>query len=180
MKWWTIVVLCLTGLPVLGYQRRIIREPVQPAVQTPAKPQQPQIDPATMVKMQELMLQQQAIYWSNHQAAIARIIAAERARPKEDPAKVDKRVVEFLKDRVEHGSIEARCDLGKRYLTGRGVDQDETKARQLLQEAAAQGNKESARILAELGTPPTAEAPAPKPSAAERPAEVKVEAPGGQ
>jgi TPR repeat protein len=140
-------------------------------------PQAPsQFDPAMMAKMEDAFRQQQMAYWSNRQVTIARIIAAERARPKEDPAKVDKRVAEFLQERINHGSVDARYDLAKRYLDGRGVEIDENRARTLLNEAAAQGHADAGKLLAQLDAP-RVEAPTPPTPAVAQPPAPEVAAP---
>jgi TPR repeat protein len=117
------------------------------------KPIPTQVDPALAVKQAEAIRQMEQSQWSNHIAMTKAVLAAENARPKEDPAKVDKRVVEFLQYRVDHGSADARYDLAQRYLAGKGVEKDDAKARQLLKEAADQGHADSVKLLKKLNNP---------------------------
>lgn len=62
-----------------------------------------------------------------------------------------RRVVEFQTKRAEGGSAQAQYDIGLRYLTGDGVERDETKAREWLQKSADGGNNQAKRKLETLG-----------------------------
>lgn len=61
-----------------------------------------------------------------------------------------KNAVEFLKKRAEAGSASAQYELGKRYMTGDGVEKDLTLARKWLEASANQGNENAKLKLQEL------------------------------
>lgn len=75
----------------------------------------------------------------------------------EDPAKaairkaaVLKNTVEWQKKRAEQGSSSAQFDLGLRYLTGDGVEQNLAQAKRWLQAAATNGNRQAIKKLEEI------------------------------
>jgi TPR repeat protein len=100
------------------------------------------------------MMQAEAAARARYVATQRAVVAAERARPKEDPAVIDARVVDFLKERISKGSIDARYDLAVRHIEGRGVPKDAIAAGKLLAEAAEKGHEPSRRLLKELGADP--------------------------
>lgn len=73
-----------------------------------------------------------------------------RLRTPEDPAVVDARVVDFLRQRIDEGSVDARYDLAVRHLEGRGVEQSQPAALTLLRQAAARGHRPAATLLRTL------------------------------
>lgn len=58
-----------------------------------------------------------------------------------------RRIVEFQRKRAGEGSAVAQFDLGMRYITGDGVEPDETKGIGLVKEAANAGNKRAQSFL---------------------------------
>jgi TPR repeat protein len=83
----------------------------------------------------------------------------------------------WQKKRAEEGSDNAQYELGVRYLTGNGVDQDEKLGKEWLEKAAKNGNPKATKKLEELsaggganlpGTP-VITAPAPTPTPASTP-----------
>jgi len=79
------------------------------------------------------------------------------AAPAQDPEKareekeaVNRKTAEFLKQRAEAGSASAQYDLGKRYMTGDGVEKNFTEARKWLDASAKQGEENAVIKLEEL------------------------------
>mgnify|MGYP001189954148 CR=1 FL=1 len=77
--------------------------------------------------------------------------------PKIDPEKERQRKeaalknsIEFLKKRAEAGSPSAQYELGKRYMTGDGVEKDFALARKWLEASAKQGEENAKLKLSEL------------------------------
>lgn len=69
------------------------------------------------------------------------------------------------------GDAEALFSVGRRFLTGNGVDKDEDKGRQMISEAAAMGHSMAIQFLASLNCKPAAEStPTEKPVCAHNPA----------
>ncbi len=79
------------------------------------------------------------------QAQIAAQQAALAKRNKENLVGADQRIVEFLKKRIEDGSVDAPVDLAKRYEDGKGVEADSDEARRLYFVGQERGN-ESAKV----------------------------------
>lgn len=77
------------------------------------------------------------------QAQIAANEAAANKRNKAAQVGVDSRVISFLKQRVEDGSVDAPVDLAKRYEEGKGVEADPVEARRLYTLGAERGNEEA-------------------------------------
>ncbi len=77
------------------------------------------------------------------QAQIAANEAAANQRNKAAQVGVDNRVVSFLKQRIEDGSVDAPVDLAKRYEEGKGVEADPVEARRLYTLGAERGNEEA-------------------------------------
>jgi TPR repeat protein len=89
--------------------------------------------------------------------------AAAKKRDEQAAAEADKRVVEFLKQRVKDGSADAAYDLGVRYRDGRGVAADAKESRRLLELAAERGNSDAKQWLKD-NPAPKAESDATTPS----------------
>lgn len=77
--------------------------------------------------------------------------------PKTDPQKEQQRkeaalknAIEFLKKRAEAGSASAQYELGKRYMTGDGIEKDLALARKWLEASAKQGEENAKLKLSEL------------------------------
>jgi len=68
----------------------------------------------------------------------------------------DQRLLAWHQQQASNGSASAQCSLGLRYLTGKGVPQDETLGRQWLEKSAAQNNIEAKAALAKLTNSPAA------------------------
>ncbi|NMD20841.1 MAG: SEL1-like repeat protein, partial [Verrucomicrobia bacterium] len=62
-----------------------------------------------------------------------------------------KRTIEFQKKRAEQGSAVAQFDLGKRYLTGDGLEKNLQEARKWFEAAAKQGHAGAAARIEEVG-----------------------------
>ena len=62
-----------------------------------------------------------------------------------------KRTIEFQKKRAEQGSAVAQFDLGKRYLTGDGLEKNLQEARKWFEAAAKQGHAGAAVRIEEVG-----------------------------
>jgi Sel1 repeat len=73
--------------------------------------------------------------------------AAKKKKEEQDAAEADKRVVEFLRERIKDGSPSAAFDLGKRYEEGRGVPADPAEARKLMELAAQRDNSDARQWL---------------------------------
>lgn len=80
---------------------------------------------------------------TSSQAQIAANEAAANKRNKAAQVGVDSRVVSFLKQRIEDGSVDAPVDLAKRYEEGKGVEADPVEARRLYALGAERGNEEA-------------------------------------
>ena len=61
-----------------------------------------------------------------------------------------KRTIDFQKKRAEDGSATAQYDLGKRYLTGDGLEKNLPEARKWFEAAAKQGHEAAAARLEEV------------------------------
>lgn len=112
--------------------------------------------------------------------------AAERKRKEQEANETEKRVVDFLKQRVEQGSPSAAYDLAKRHEEGRGVAKDPVEARRLMELAAKRDNSDAKTWLAEHPAPakPASKIdgkaepkPSDKPAAAAPPAPTKANPP---
>src|SRR5262249_23555133 len=72
--------------------------------------------------------------------ATATNLAVPTPPPPADPEKAKqetlKRTIEFLKKRVTEGSPSGEYELGLHYLKGEGVEKDEAKGRELLEQSA--------------------------------------------
>ncbi len=84
--------------------------------------------------------------------------AAEKKKREQEAAETEKRVVDFLKQRVADGSPSAAYELGKRHEEGRGVPPDPKEARRLMELAAKGDNSDAKKWLTENTAPPVAEA----------------------
>ncbi|MEN9674765.1 MAG: hypothetical protein RIS76_661 [Verrucomicrobiota bacterium] len=118
---------------------------------------------------------------ASSQAQIAANEAAANKRNKAAQVGVDSRVITFLKQRVEEGSVDAPVDLAKRYEEGKGVEADPVEARRLYTLGAERGNEE-AKVWLENNPapekPPTEAAPVdPNPLKSVPPAQEKTDAP---
>jgi hypothetical protein len=89
------------------------------------------------------------------------VVIAVRERSAEELDAIQRKTIEFQKQRAEAGSDTAQYDLAMRYLKGDGLERDAAKARRWLEKSAKSGNTLAAKKLKEL--PP--ETPAPKPAA---------------
>lgn len=62
-------------------------------------------------------------------------------------------VLQLDQEKAAEGSALYQYRMGRRYLTGNGVEKDLAKARELLEKAAGQGNQDAATELAKLSAP---------------------------
>ncbi len=93
--------------------------------------------------------------------------APKRATSKRPPiSETDRKVFEFHKKRAESGSAMSQYEVGSRYLTGKGVEQDRDESIKWLEKAAKQGHKKAAQKLGFLkrSKPPAAATSAKKPA----------------
>lgn len=150
MKTGIAICLCLFSFPALAGWHYRTHRPVAPAKPTPPAAQPPMVDPVAYARYLDDLQRMEARAQAIHDAQVRAIVEADRKRPKEDPAVVDARVVQFLKERIADGSVDARYDLGVRYLEGRGVEKDQATARRLLTEAAERGHSDAKLRLAGL------------------------------
>jgi len=81
-----------------------------------------------------------------------------------EKAKNDEKQFDFFRRRAEEGSDHAQYELGMRYLSGRGVAQDDKLGREWLAKAAKNGNTQASKKLAELGGEPEKIEPVPSSS----------------
>jgi TPR repeat protein len=134
---WFVAVICLLA----GYSasaqsaRQLTRKIVPPPTNPP--PSRP-VPPTTVTRQQP--------------AAIPPAAPAAPVDPAKEKAKREetlKKTVEFQKKRAAEGSPTAQYDLGLRYLTGDGVEQNKELARQWLEASAAQGHAPAKRKLEE-------------------------------
>lgn len=147
----------LSALPTQAGWHYIRHHHVTPApVVVVHPPPTPPIDPRTYSAYLDYLRRTSAEAEARRQAQIRAIVAAQNARPKEDPSAIDARTVKFLQERIEQGSLDARYDLAQRHLEGRGVKQDRAEACRLLQEAAEQDHEPSKKLLKQLGENPSA------------------------
>ncbi|HNQ90464.1 MAG TPA: hypothetical protein PKM73_17755 [Verrucomicrobiota bacterium] len=91
-------------------------------------------------------------------APVAGTAGAVAAKEAEKKAAL-KRTVDFLKQRAEAGSVSAQFDLGKRYMTGDGVEKNLDQAKKWLEAAAKQEHAGAAAKLEELKKLPPEPAP---------------------
>lgn len=84
--------------------------------------------------------------------------AAAKQRKEQAAAEADKRVVEFLQQRVKDGSADAAYDLGTRHIDGRGVKPDPAEARRLIELAAQRGSSDAKQWVKDNPAPKTEEA----------------------
>ena len=84
----------------------------------------------------------------------------EKARAEQEA--VLKHTIEFQRARAESGSAQAQYDLGKRHLTGDGVEKNYGEARKWLAMSAQQGNELADAKLEQLNRLEHAEAGAPQ------------------
>lgn len=75
---------------------------------------------------------------------------ADAAQVQAEKEAVAKRTAEFLKKRAEAGSANAQFELGKRYLTGEGVETNRTEARKWFEAAAKQEHEGAIARLKQL------------------------------
>lgn len=128
------------------YMRRLGPNAAQPAPppRQPAPPQAPAQPPATPA--------------NRSGAAVAPPpVPPPLTVPNADPEKERQRkeaalksAIEFLKKRAEAGSASAQYELGKRYMTGDGVEKDLGLARKWLEASAKQGEENAKLKLSEL------------------------------
>jgi TPR repeat protein len=98
--------------------------------------------------------------------------AAEKKKREQEAAEADKRVVDFLKQRIADGSPSAPFDLAKRHEEGRGVPEDPVEARRLMELAASRDNSEAKQWLRDTPAPkvePQEEVPKASPKATATP-----------
>jgi TPR repeat protein len=67
-----------------------------------------------------------------------------------EKAEAEKKLLNYQKMRAEAGSDNAQYEMGMRYLTGKGVEQDETQAKAWFEKAAKQGNTLATKKLEEI------------------------------
>jgi hypothetical protein len=73
---------------------------------------------------------------------------ARQARIKAERERLNHNALLWQEDRAAHGSATAQRSLAMRYLTGDGVEKDETKGMDLLRKAAAGGDSAAKKELA--------------------------------
>ena len=61
-----------------------------------------------------------------------------------------KKAARFYQKSAELGYAPAKCNLGKMYLRGYGIQQDKQKALELFEQAASQGDVKALRRWTEL------------------------------
>ncbi len=66
----------------------------------------------------------------------------------------DAKLLAWQEEQAKQGSASAQLEMGKRYLTGRGVAKNEALARIWFKSSADQGNHEAAAALEKLGPVP--------------------------
>jgi TPR repeat protein len=146
----------LSALPTHAGWHYVHHRHVTPApVVVVQPPTPPPVDPRAYSAYLEYLQRTSAEAEARRQAQIRAIVAAQNARPKEDPVALDARTVKFLQERVEQGSLDARYDLAQRHLEGRGVTQNRAEACRLLQEAAEQDHEPSKKLLKQLAEKPS-------------------------
>lgn len=96
--------------------------------------------------------------------------AAEKKKREQEAAETEKRVVDFLKQRVADGSPSAAFELGKRHEEGRGVPLDPKEARRLMELAAKGDNSDAKKWLVENPAPPAVDAAKAKSKGSAQPA----------
>lgn len=74
-----------------------------------------------------------------------------RRPPSQSAEETARKVLEFQKRRAASGSPVAQYDLGLRYLSGDGVEQDREQARRLLLKSAEGGNADARLRVSQLG-----------------------------
>jgi len=97
----------------------------------------PSLSPAELTE-----IQRRAVAWRSAPAV-------EEAR-KQAKLEAEKRLVAFLQAQAARGYDFAQHDLALRLLEGRGIQQNVTEAKKLLEQAAAQGHKRAQAKLSEL------------------------------
>lgn len=119
--------------------RRVVTVRPAPTVIAPTPtPVIIQVDPAAAAKAEK-----------ERDARRSAIDLAEKQRNERALQGVDERVVKFLRQRMEDGSVDAPYELAQRHESGKGVPVDPTEARRLYGVAAARGNRDAARWLAD-------------------------------
>lgn len=78
------------------------------------------------------------------------LVVSKAAPPKQTAEETERKVLEFQKQQAEKGSGYAQYEMGLRYLSGRGVEQDVAKGREWLEKAALNGNSDAQRKLKAL------------------------------
>lgn len=142
MKPFLLASVCLSlASPAFGQYsartltRRIVPPPAAQGTQpAPQQPEQPAV-PQAPVPQQPLV------------RVPPPIVPA--ATPEQKDA-AEKKLIEWQKQRAQSGSDNAQYELGVRYLTGKGVEQNDAEAKKWLQKAAAQGHSQAKRKLEEL------------------------------
>jgi hypothetical protein len=74
-------------------------------------------------------------------------IAAAKERAEKKRQESQAAALKWNRELAEKGDAYGQLRMGERYLTGDGVEKDETKAREYFTKAAAQGNKDAAAAL---------------------------------
>jgi hypothetical protein len=82
--------------------------------------------------------------------AASRAILREKEQRQKSAQKAQSNVVPFLLVQASNGMPSAQCSLGKRYLTGEGIEKNLILARYWLEKSAAQDNPEAKEALKRL------------------------------
>jgi TPR repeat protein len=139
----------LTVLPTFGqYSARRLTRRIAPQTQPAARPAAPakqapaQAAPAPTPTPQ-------SVY---HAPAVAAVPAtpADPQKVAAQKSKSERDLLEWQKKRAEGGSDNAQYELGMRYLTGNGVDQDEKVGKEWIEKAAKNGNAKAAKKLEDM------------------------------
>jgi len=140
-----VVIGLLTVLPSFGqYSARRLTRKVAPQPAPTHQPVQPQPAP-----QQAPAAAPQAVYRAPA-TVLTPSAPADPAKVAAQKSKSERDLIEWQKQRAEAGSDNAQYELGMRYLTGNGVDQDEKIGREWIKKAAKNGNAQASKKLAEL------------------------------
>ncbi len=139
-----LAIAFLTVLPSFGQYsarrltRRIAPQTQPPPQQAPAQPAQAAPAPAPV----------QPGYQAPAVAAPSAPVDPQKVAAQKSKSERD--LLAWQKKRAEEGSDNAQYELGMRYMTGNGVEQDEKQGREWIEKAAKNGNAKAVKKLEEL------------------------------
>jgi TPR repeat protein len=84
---------------------------------------------------------------SPHPPPLVTAAAPDPEKAREEKEASARKTADFVKQRAEAGSATAQYDLGKRYMTGDGIEKNFTEARKWLEAAAKQGEENATSKL---------------------------------